>query len=137
MSVNSCQWEKKEFSEMARYTLTAVAAVVACIGFSAPALAQSWVTFTNQTSTRLISDPSVGVSDGEERDFAWGDFDQDGDVDLVCVRKEPFTTAGRRRNVLFMNEGIAQGQSINGVLVDRTLEYASAADDGGQGMLDL
>jgi hypothetical protein len=57
-----------------------------------------------------------------------GDFDKDGDVDLVVVRKQGWHTTGKRQNVLFMNE--------NGQLVDRTQEYASASSVlGDQGFL--
>ena len=76
--------------------------------------------FTNQTNDRLVSDPALGISDVEEKDYAWGDVDLDGDIDLVCVRKQPFTSTGRNINVLFMNEG--------GTLVDRTADYAVATD---------
>ena len=61
----------------------------------------------------------------------------DGDLDLVVGRKEPFMNIGRRRNVLLMNEGIRDGHAIDGVLVDRTQEYVTDADDGGEGFLDL
>ncbi|MBC8200613.1 MAG: VCBS repeat-containing protein, partial [Planctomycetes bacterium] len=79
--------------------------------------------FTDQTNARLISDPALGSSDVEEKDYAWGDLDLDGDIDLVCVRKQPFTSTGRNINVLFMNEG--------GTLVDRTAKYVTATDVAG------
>lgn len=93
--------------------------------------------FADETSSRLVADPVVGVDDVQEKDYAWGDVDQDGDIDLVCVRKEPFNTFGRFRNVLFMNEGTAEGHAVDGVLVDRTADFATDATDGGQGLLDL
>jgi hypothetical protein len=95
---------------------------------SSAALAQ-WVTFSNQTSQRLVAAAGVGTSDPEEKSYAFGDFDHDGDLDVVCVRKTPFTTDGKRRGVLFMNEGIAEGHAINGVLVDRTATLAPALLD--------
>jgi hypothetical protein len=103
-------------------------ALVCSSALLAPLQAQ-WVTFQNQTATRLVAAPSLGSADPQEKDYAWGDFDQDGDIDLVVVRKEPFTTTGRYPNVLFMNE--------NGVLTDRTALLASASSvPGSLGMLD-
>ncbi|MFN0059465.1 MAG: FG-GAP-like repeat-containing protein [Planctomycetota bacterium] len=99
--------------------------------------AGDFLTYSDQTSTRLVAAPALSTADIEEKDYAWGDVDLDGDVDMVCVRKEPFDTPGRRRNVLFMNEGLAEGHALNGVLVDRTSMYATDADDGGLGFLDL
>jgi hypothetical protein len=102
--------------------------LAACVVVAVPASAQ-WVTFVEQTNTRMVSSPAVGVDDVEEKDYAWGDVDKDGDVDLVVVRKQPFTTPGKKTNVLFLNE--------NGVLTDRTADFADTALDvpGDQGFL--
>src|SRR5688572_8647275 len=113
---------------------------VAVLGIASAAHAQ-WVNLVNDTSTRMPVGPGLNsaplsTTDPEEKDYAWGDVDQDGDIDLVCVRKQPFTSPGRRINVLFMNEGTAQGHSINGVLVDRTVQYAQAVDLNNDGVTD-
>ncbi len=91
--------------------------------------ADGWVNFVNETSSRLVAAPGLGSADPEEKDFAYDDLDKDGDIDLIVVRKQPFTVPNGKRNVLFMNEG--------GVLVDRTTNFATAATDGGQGFLDI
>ena len=99
---------------------------------------QGWVEFVDETTTRvIIADPTLFQTDTQEKDYAKGDFDNDGDEDLVIVRKQPYTTPGRRRNVLMMNEGIAEGHAFNGIFVDRTVEFCTDATDGGQGFLDL
>ena len=84
----------------------------------APSTAQDWITFVDETATRLSADAAVGTGDSEEKDMAIGDFDRDCDTDLVVVRKTPFTNPGARRAVLFMNE--------NGVLTDRSATLAPA-----------
>jgi hypothetical protein len=87
---------------------------------AASAACGQWQTsFVNETSSRLVMDPSL-QNDNLEKDFAWGDFDKDGDLDLVCVRKFPGSIQGGFPNILLMNEG--------GVLVDRTQEYGTASD---------
>jgi hypothetical protein len=90
-----------------------------------------WVTFVNETATRMSAASGVSTADPMEKDYAWGDLDRDGDIDLVCVRKRPVTCCpGGMPDVLFLNE--------NGVLVDRTTQFAIAADVvGSQGFLDL
>jgi len=117
-----------------RLSVVATLGVVTLLGLGAgEARAQfnvQWVGFENESSRRLLSAPGLGLTDPEEKDYAWGDVDNDGDLDLVVVRKQPFTTAGRKPNVLFINE--------DGALVDRSLEYASETDVvGDQGFLTL
>jgi hypothetical protein len=104
-------------------------AILLALAAAPAAVAQQWVTFSTQTSSRLVAAPGLIGADNLEKDFAWGDFDRDGDTDLVCMRKFPGSIQGGFRDILFMNEG--------GVLVDRTLELGSASDISGyQGMLD-
>ena len=58
---------------------------VGALVFLASSLSAQWVSFSDQTSTRLVADPGVGSADPEEKDYAWGDVDQDGDTDLLVV----------------------------------------------------
>ena len=103
-----------------RWMIPAGAMMAAC-SLSATSFAQ-WVEFQEDPS-RLDAPASLVANDNEEKDYAWGDVDQDGDTDLIIVRKQPFTSTGKRENVLLMNE--------NGVLTDRTASLASASDVGG------
>ena len=70
-----------------------------------------WVEFIDETALRVVAADELVALDDREKDYAWGDVDQDGDVDLIVVRKEPWVSLGKNRNVLLLNE--------NGVLVDR------------------
>ncbi|MSR45405.1 MAG: VCBS repeat-containing protein, partial [Phycisphaerales bacterium] len=88
-----------------------------------------------QSSTRLAAATALTGQDNIEKDFAMADFDQDGDTDLVVMRKFPGSiqstcaTCGFFRDLILMNE--------NGVLTDRTNEFGRAADAAGsQGMFD-
>ncbi|MEE8458606.1 MAG: VCBS repeat-containing protein, partial [Phycisphaerales bacterium] len=88
----------------------------ACCLVVAPAFGGDWVTYNYETSTRMVSNPSVGAADTQEKDYAWGDVDHDGWTDLIVVRKQPFTVGTQgRSNVLFMN--------LNGVLTDQTAQW--------------
>ncbi|MCH8152151.1 MAG: VCBS repeat-containing protein [Planctomycetes bacterium] len=104
-----------------RCALTSVAVLVLAI-WSGRAAGQ-FALFVNETADRSNVSSRLFATDGEEKDYAWGDVDNDGDIDLIVVRKEPWTTPGRRANVLLINE--------NGVLVDRTVEFAMASDVAG------
>jgi len=103
---------------------------------AAVSASDGWVQFEDESSARLVAAPGVASVDLKEKDYAWGDFDQDGDIDLVVARRMPWDSALGAPNVLLMNEGIADGHETNGVLVDRTAQYASASDiEGDQGFL--
>lgn len=75
-----------------------------------------WLDWDNVTATHLVSSPALGSLDVAEKDYAVGDFDQDGDPDVIAVRKLPYTTDGPMSNVLFLNVG--------GTLVDSTAQLA-------------
>ncbi|MEZ5331884.1 MAG: VCBS repeat-containing protein [Thermoanaerobaculia bacterium] len=125
----------------ARRLACLVAASLLALPLALAAEEGDWVEFTDETASRLVADASVGVSDTQEKDITSGDVDLDGDIDVVIVRKQPFTTPGGKRNVLLMNE--------NGVLTDRTQELAAAflqetndrdvelVDVNGDGWLDI
>jgi len=115
-----------------------IALAAGCITSSASA---QWVTFADQTAERLDL-ITVGLNDSMEKDVLAADFDEDGWIDVVVVRKVPFSNPGKRTDVLLMNEG--------GTLVDRTNELApgfmdtptdardvAAADIDNDGDLDL
>jgi hypothetical protein len=89
-----------------------------------------WLTYNNETDTRWQADDQLqgGFYDVSEKDAAYGDLDNDGDDDIVLVRMRAWGATntpanGQRTNQLMMNE--------NGVFVDRTTEFASASDVGG------
>lgn len=74
--------------------------------------AGQWISFTEDPGRLVAGSPNLQVPNQDEVDMAAGDVDQDGDPDLVVVRKLPFSNPGARQHVLLMNEG--------GTLVDRT-----------------
>ncbi|HMN95779.1 MAG TPA: FG-GAP-like repeat-containing protein [Phycisphaerales bacterium] len=109
--------------------LASVLTAATAVGVCAPMALGQWVAYQNETASRLVAPPNLVVNDNIEKDFAYGDFNKNGWVDLVVVRKFPGSIQGGFRNLLLMNEG--------GVLVDRTDEYAVASDiEGYFGFLD-
>jgi hypothetical protein len=120
-------WEGSVSLKEHRFFLRAIPVVICYFAISMQVHAQpDWVEFTNETASRIVAAANVSTNDVAEKDYIWGDVDQDGDIDLICVRKLAFTTGGAsafRTNVLFMNQG--------GVLVDRTSDFASSSDVAG------
>lgn len=98
-----------------------------------------WISFNNQTGTRLPTGAGQNVAAltttcPEEKDYSWGDVDHDGDLDCLVMRKRPMSCTGGRQNLLLMNEG--------GVLIDRaatkgnTALNVPGAQGVSQGLLD-
>jgi len=76
-----------------------------------------WLEWQDITDTNLELS-TVAYSDSEEKDISTADLDQDGNMDLIVVRKEPFSNENEpaKSDLLLMNDG--------GVLVDSTATFA-------------
>ena len=125
--------------------VTGVGVLFAGAGLLCPATVEAgsggWIEFTNETSARLVASPARGINDQAENDFAAGDVDQDGDIDIVVARKTDVGSACNGsslcQNQLLLFESFDEGHSVHGVFVDRTQDYVTAANDGGQGFNDI
>jgi FG-GAP-like repeat len=88
-----------------------------------------WVKFNNTPEKLGVLATAISDS-GTEVDFATGDLNNDGWEDVVAVRKQQSSTAGKRTNLLLINN--------HGKLEDKTALWATASDVGGdQGFLTL
>ncbi len=103
---------------MRKVIWTAAVSIAAC-GSSFAQFNNRWVEFAEEPARLAI--PVQALSNpNDEVDFAWGDLDRDGWIDVVAVVKQDFTSTGKRPNTLLMNEF--------GVLQDRTAQYAASSD---------
>ncbi|WP_298903904.1 T9SS type A sorting domain-containing protein [uncultured Psychroserpens sp.] len=80
-----------------------------------------WIDFDDETDSRIVitnvtGNNDINAVDDQEKDLAVGDFDRDSRMDLVVVRKAPFSSPGAKTDLLFMNR--------DGVLTDETHLYA-------------
>ncbi len=110
-------------TSIATYTTLCCLTVTACmLCISQPLLAQQdWIDLQDESDTRIVAAPALGVNDIGEKDLAVGDLNKDGWVDLVIVRKVPFSIKGGLANALFIND--------QGVLVERSAELAPGFTD--------
>ena len=99
--------------------LGAVVGVALFAGVAGAQVGVAWVTFTKQP-TMLAVDPKAISDASTQVGFGTGDLDQDGWDDVVAVRKQQASQAGKRTSLLLMNE--------DGVLIDRTAQYAAVSD---------
>lgn len=109
-------------------SMTRVSAfLIALSATAASASAQfnnQWVTFVKDNTRVVNPDGSSAthiLTDGDEKDYATGDVNNDGWVDFVVVRKNGWSQLPNKRvGYLLLNE--------YGKLVDRTGQFASDSD---------
>jgi hypothetical protein len=103
---------------MRTFLFTALAASVLSGGVAAQDYDNMWVKFSESPGSI-----SAGVisSNNIETDVDWADLDKNGYTDVVVVRKQPFTSVGKRTNLLLMN--------YSGVLTDMTSTFANSSSD--------
>lgn len=89
----------------------------------------AWLKLTQQSDVLVAPGgaPADLVVNTDEKDFAVGDLDRDGWIDLVVVKSAPVTFPGPREGRLFLNE--------KGKLVDRTATHGIQSLSAGLGDL--
>ncbi len=90
--------------------------IIVLLILSVKVFSQDWVEFEEVTMTNIQISQDLGVNDTFEKDLFSADLDNDGDQDIIIVRKVRFSTPGGKPNVLVMNE--------SGVMIDRTAALA-------------
>jgi len=91
----------------------------------------------NGNFTQMIAG-AVADSNGYSETAAWGDYDNDGLLDLYVTRSGP--SAATKRNLLFHNDGgnsftkIATGDLVTNAFTSRSVNWTDIDDDG---MLDI
>ena len=113
---------------MSQNRFAASLVVVGALAASADAqFNNQWATFVKDTTRIVNPDGSAATQitgNGDEKDYAKGDVNNDGWVDVVVVCKNGWSqTPNKRAGFLMMNE--------YGKLVDRTAQYASDSDVAG------
>src|SRR5262245_34653232 len=100
----SATTERSASMSMRRQSVHTLLGCAAAAQLAAPAGAQlnvQWVTF-QQDASRLGPGVSALSSTTIDVDFATGDLDKDGWIDLVAVRKPPGSAYGKKSNLLLM-----------------------------------
>jgi hypothetical protein len=92
---------------MTRMSLSRSFAVGTVFALAATAVSAqaAWITFSDQTSTRLPTATDF-TSDPDEKDFSLVDIDHDGDLDLFDVQKNSiYSSVSARTHRLLLNTG--------------------------------
>jgi hypothetical protein len=122
---------------MSRWQLLAALVVPAAV---VPALADlpGTLNFSNQTGSRVSSNTAEIANNEKEVDL--GDFDEDGDLDIVIANA--YSDFGARKNKLYRNNAgtfqeITTSGAIPGFSLDQVSRNAFLRDYNGDGHLDI
>ena len=119
--------------------LVVVSAVVFCLASSGQARLPGTLNFENITDTNVVQTvPEAGS--GQEKEVEFGDFDNDGDLDVVIGNA--FSDFGTRKNKLYRNDDgvmleISATGAIPGFTSDDVTRNAFFRDYNQDGWLDI